>query len=58
MVKKFKKYRVTGTHVDPYTWDVLRLDQIVSIESKEKARKWAEQTYFKAHVTNVKKVKK
>ena len=49
--KKVKKYRVTGHYVNPYTYEVKRLDVTIGIGSKAAAIKNAKSSYFRAHVT-------
>lgn len=51
-----KKFRVVGGYVDPYTWELIPIDKIVSMRSEEEARKCIKQHYYKANINRVEEV--
>jgi len=52
------RFNIIGNYVDPYTWKLIKLNTCVNIGSKEAAKKWAQQTYYKCRVNIVVKVKR
>lgn len=46
------KIRIIGHCIDPYTWEIIKINEIVNIGSEAAAIKWAKQTYFKASISS------
>lgn len=48
--------KIKGTYKDPYTWEAVRFEKTINIDSCEAARRWIAQTYGRAYITYCEKV--
>jgi len=44
------RVRLIGHYTDPYTWELVRINKVISIRSVEAAKIWAKQTYWKCRI--------
>tara|TARA_R100000388_G_C7217296_1_gene146880 strand:+ start:402 stop:566 length:165 start_codon:yes stop_codon:yes gene_type:complete len=50
------QFKITGSYIDPYTYEVKPINQVVKIRNENSAIKWAKQTFYKATINKVEKI--